>query len=68
MNKPKLSFVIASLLLASTAAVAVDENEVCYQLPSGEWICEPVMQPMGPGSGGTGGDDKDPPVPPVVVK
>lgn len=60
MNKSKLSLVIASLLLASAAAVAVDENEVCYRLPSGEWVCEPVMQPMGPGSGGTGGPVKPP--------
>lgn len=61
MNKSKLSLVIASLLLASAPALAVDENEGCYQLPSGEWVCEePIMQPMGPGSGGTGGPVKPP--------
>lgn len=67
MNKSKLAVVIASLLLASAGVAAVDSEEFCYETPTGELVCEePVMQPMGPGSGGTGGDDdKDPP---VVVK
>ncbi len=61
MNKSKLAVVISTLLLASASVAAVDK-ELCYQTPTGEWICEPVMQPMGPGSGGTGGpDDELPP-------
>jgi len=60
MKKSKISLVIASLLLASAGVAAVDQDEVCYQTPTGELVCEPVMQPMGPGSGGTGGEDEPP--------
>lgn len=60
MKKTTLALTITALLFASTSTSLVADT-FCYQTPEGDWVCiqEPIMQPMGPGSGGTGGDDKE---------
>lgn len=59
MKKSKLALCM-SLLLVSAGFSSVASDKECYQSPiTGEWVCEePIVQPMGPGSGGTGGDDE----------
>ncbi|WP_337840523.1 hypothetical protein [Rheinheimera sp.] len=52
---------VACFLVMSLSSLGTQAEPVCEKQDDGSWVCidEPIIRPMGPGSGGTGGDDED---------